>query len=239
MSTISITDSKLEILARLSDTLNARLSVERYGLVLEHISGKVRWMEMDGQTCALIFDLRPKVDIPILLKGRASESFFHSLFLQKGEVAISDFTEKGDLKMMPYESLYFHSDKLDSTVHIKKGKECKLILISHSVNVKGNPFAKMANGNNLELGACDSGPCQLLESVFRTGLRSMPFIELKGLLFLLLGSTMPQHYKDISNDILAIALPNIGGKPGINIKRGTKVGSGKDGSEIILAPRPN
>jgi hypothetical protein len=99
----------------------------------------------------------------------------------------------------------------------------------------------MANGNNLELGPCDNGSCKLLESVFRTGLRPMSFIELKGLLFLLLSSTMPEHYRDISNNILSIGLPNIRRKPGIKIKRGTKVGRRKDGpalhNRIILAPK--
>lgn len=241
MNNNSITNSKLEILAGLSETLNARLEVERYGLVLEHLSGRVRWMEMDGQTCALIVDFRPQTDIPIRLQGRASESFFHSLFLQKGDVTFSDFTKEGNLQIMPYESLYFHSDRLSPTIRIKKGKECRLILISHSVNGRVDPFTVMANGNNLELGPCDDGSCKLLDNVFRTGLRSRPFIEMKGLLFLLLSSTMPGHYRDISNNVLSVGPPRTGRKPGITIKRGTKVGRGKGGPDlherIILAPR--
>lgn len=205
----SVINTKLEMLSAISKILNANLEVEKYGFVSRHASGFIRWIQMDRQTCALIFDFVPQVNISFTLESRTQDSFFHSLFLTKGNIVFSGFSKKGNLNLMPNECLFFHSDKDDLSVTITKGKECKLILISHCETDRGKLFSKIAPSNYFNLGVCDMEACKISEDIWKNGGTPSTFISLKGLLFLLLGATMPDYYKENSNTTLTRDTPKL------------------------------
>ena len=209
MNTTSVINTKLEMLSAISKTLNTKLQVEKYGFVSKHSSGVIRWLQMDRQTCALLFDFVPQLDISFTLKSRIQESFFHSLILKNGNVVFSGFSKKGNLNLMPNECLFFHSDKENLSVTITKGKECKLILLSHCETERGKLSSKITNSNYFNLGVCNLEACNLLGNIWSNSHSPSSFMTLKGLLFSLLGATMPDYYKDSSDKTLSRDKPNV------------------------------
>lgn len=195
--------STLEILSEISDTFSGHLSVEKYGLVMLHNFGMVRWIEMDRQTCALIFNIYADKNLSFQLDGKISDRFFHSLLLQTGNVVFSGFAHEGNLNVMPNESLYFHNRERHLRVEIKRRKQCKLVLFSQSLTDNGYNLLKEKRTDNMELSVLEKNCCTFLNRIFKAGINPKSFIELKGLLFLVLGAAMPKGYLDISRTAMS------------------------------------
>ncbi|HEA21008.1 hypothetical protein LCGC14_0857420 [marine sediment metagenome] len=228
----SIIQSKLEILSNISDTLQGDLKVEKYGLILKHSGGTVRWIQMDRYTCSLIFDIDTEKDFSFPLEGRGPDSFFHSLFLQSGNVFISGSEKQDELSLMVNESLYFHSDTRQLNLHIKKGKKCRLILLSHIASNHSSEYPISQPKANFELKGLDQNNEQLLERIFEIGIMPNPFIELKGLLFLLLGGTMPECYRQLNNNRDLEEFKNMKPKRRVRMKRRVLVNKTNDASAM-------
>lgn len=200
MSNNSIMQLKLDILSDISENLNGSLHSEKYGLALKHGCGTIRWVQMDRQTCALIFDIQPEMNLSFQPIGMFSNSVYHSINVQKGSIEFSGFGHKESFNLMPYESLFFHNLESHPSVNLKKGKKCRLIWLSESFGPNTNHIWS-ANSSLLH-SILKNEESLVLNRIFEAESDSISFKTIKGLLFLLLSVTIPESCIENTNEDL-------------------------------------
>ena len=192
-----LVDIDIKILEEISAYTDGELKSETFGLSCRHSSGSVRWVQMDARTSALICEFDSCSNRLFKIPKLSGHTYFHALFIESGNLEIHNIGFNEVLGLMPREVLFFQNMKRDIQVQCAGNGRCRFVLISCLSPFFKRPASDQCH-ETMELIEVDHSLAFNLQKVLHLSADPNDSYKLKGSLFTVLGSSLPNRFKEFN-----------------------------------------